>query len=330
MQITLQQKKDRENAINEQKKANEDAANAYKKYVSEIISEAKRISEAFKNTINLKLRIGFFDDISEQFKKSASFLSNFNSGNFLFTIVPKIEIEFPPEDAKGPATEFGAMFYSELKSYFDNSVPIDFSLLKALQPKLKTDAEQLGEDTAKALNEGFKNISISGFEGIGEAIGTALAGGDVQSAFQAFANVLADGVTAIGKQLIAIGVAAALANEALTKLFAGPGGAALAIGAGVALIAAGAALRSALSGGIKGFAQGGLITGPQLSLLGEGPGTSRSNPEVVAPLDKLKAMLTGLGGGGMQSVVVTGRLRGNDMLLQNARTSRSQRRTTGR
>lgn len=69
--------------------------------------------------------------------------------------------------------------------------------------------------------------------------------------------------------------------------------------------------------------------GPTVGLVGEGSGTSRSNPEVIAPLDKLKGMLEGIGGGGMQRVYVTGRLRGNDMVLQNARTQRSQRRTTG-
>lgn len=86
----------------------------------------------------------------------------------------------------------------------------------------------------------------------------------------------------------------------------------------------------AIFGKLLGFADGGLVTGPQLALIGEGQGTSKSNPEVVAPLDKLKGMLAGMGGGGMQRVIVTGRLRGNDMVLQNARTSRYQNRTTGR
>lgn len=86
----------------------------------------------------------------------------------------------------------------------------------------------------------------------------------------------------------------------------------------------------ALFGKILGFAQGGIVSGPTLALIGEGAGTSRSNPEVVAPLDQLRSMLGDLGGGGTQRVIITGRLRGNDMLLQNARTSRTQRRTTGR
>ena len=68
---------------------------------------------------------------------------------------------------------------------------------------------------------------------------------------------------------------------------------------------------------------GGLITGPTTALVGEGLGTSASNPEVVAPLDKLKSMI----GGGTQNVVVEGRLAGNDIFLSNARTKFNRNRT---
>jgi hypothetical protein len=39
---------------------------------------------------------------------------------------------------------------------------------------------------------------------------------------------------------------------------------------------------------ILGFASGGLVTGPVQALVGEGSGTSKSNPEVISPLDKLR------------------------------------------
>lgn len=44
--------------------------------------------------------------------------------------------------------------------------------------------------------------------------------------------------------------------------------------------------------GVPGFASGGLVFGPTMGLVGEGSGTSRSNPEIIAPLDKLKNFLT--------------------------------------
>ena len=67
--------------------------------------------------------------------------------------------------------------------------------------------------------------------------------------------------------------------------------------------------------GQLGLADGGLVTGPTSALIGEGPGTSASNPEVVAPLDKLKSMM----GEGTQQVEVFGRLSGNDIWLSNSK-----------
>ena len=68
---------------------------------------------------------------------------------------------------------------------------------------------------------------------------------------------------------------------------------------------------------IFGFANGGLVSGPTLSMVGEGSGTSLSNPEVIAPLDKLKQYM----GGGSQNITVTGRLVGNDIWLSNSKTN---------
>ena len=73
-------------------------------------------------------------------------------------------------------------------------------------------------------------------------------------------------------------------------------------------------------GKIFGFANGGLATGPTLALVGEGSGTSMANPEVIAPLDKLKQYI---GGGDMR---VTGRLVGNDIFLSNEKAGISRNR----
>ena len=55
-----------------------------------------------------------------------------------------------------------------------------------------------------------------------------------------------------------------------------------------ALIAAGMGIVDSAFGQIPKMADGGLFTGTSLALVGEGPGTSSINPEVVAPLDKLQ------------------------------------------
>ena len=69
------------------------------------------------------------------------------------------------------------------------------------------------------------------------------------------------------------------------------------------------------------LAEGGLATGPTAALVGEGAGTSVSNPEVIAPLDKLKQYM----GGG--NVEVTGIIRGNDIYLSNEKTRFNRSRT---
>lgn len=68
---------------------------------------------------------------------------------------------------------------------------------------------------------------------------------------------------------------------------------------GIALgLAAVGAILAAMSA-IPKFANGGVVYGPTLGLMGEYSG-ARSNPEVIAPLDRLKALI---GGGGMEGKV---------------------------
>jgi hypothetical protein len=76
---------------------------------------------------------------------------------------------------------------------------------------------------------------------------------------------------------------------------------------------------------IPAFADGGLVTGATLGLVGEGPGTSMSNPEVIAPLDKLKSMI----GQGQGSVEVFGRISGSDILISTDRARKNRDRTRG-
>lgn len=88
---------------------------------------------------------------------------------------------------------------------------------------------------------------------------------------------------------------------------------------------ASSAVSSALMN-ILPFANGGLVTGPTLGLVGEGPGTTMSNPEVIAPLDKLKSMIGESGGGNVQ---VFGTIKGSDILLSSDRAKNNRNRTRG-
>jgi hypothetical protein len=62
-------------------------------------------------------------------------------------------------------------------------------------------------------------------------------------------------------------------------------------------------------------ANGGVFSGPSYRLVGEYPG-AKTNPEIVAPLDKLKSMMGGGGGGEFV-------LRGNDLVLAMQRSNSS-------
>jgi hypothetical protein len=87
-------------------------------------------------------------------------------------------------------------------------------------------------------------------------------------------------------------------------------------------------------GGLKGFvgsgfgfdlpqfSNGGIVSGPTLGLVGEYPG-AKTNPEVIAPLDKLRGMLGG------QAVQVTGKISGRDILLTSERNAIDRNRVRG-
>jgi hypothetical protein len=126
----------------------------------------------------------------------------------------------------------------------------------------------------------------------------------------------------LGKLAISIGLAVEGIKKALTSL-----NPAAALAAGIALIALGTIAKSAAaniaeSGGSNrvAFADGGIVNGPVNALVGEYAG-ARSNPEVIAPLDKLKSMLGDSVGGDMRSIRVEGKIKGQDIILQNARAT---------
>ena len=89
-----------------------------------------------------------------------------------------------------------------------------------------------------------------------------------------------------------------------------------------AFIGAGIALVGSLFNDIPAFKDGGIVSGPTLGLVGEYPGAS-TNPEVIAPLDKLRSMMGG------QNVVVTGKISGRDILLTSERNAIDRNRVRG-
>jgi len=185
----------------------------------------------------------------------------------------------------------------------DKAIDNQKAQLKGLGERWDSTAQQI-----KSTIEGVMTDVITQFA---SNIGKALAGESVDL-FGGIGDMIAEGAIAIGKSLIAYGVAL----EAFKLAALDP---ALAIAAGAGLVIAGTFLKSKLSpkkeGGAMPFANGGIVSGPTMGLIGEYPG-AKANPEVVAPLDKLKDMLGGNGGGKFI-------LRGTDLVLALNRSETS-------
>jgi hypothetical protein len=182
---------------------------------------------------------------------------------------------------------------------------------------LKAKLDGIGEywdKTSKQINDSINNFLVSSFVTLGESIGQALAGDNVDI-LNSFGMLLADALISIGKSLIEYATMVGIA----TALFADPLTWPIALATGIAAVAAGTLLKSSLTKHkkteTKAFANGGIVSGPTYGLMGEYPG-AKSNPEVVAPLDKLKSMI---GGGGSGEFV----LRGNDLVLALQRSNSS-------
>ena len=174
--------------------------------------------------------------------------------------------------------------------------------MEQFKDRMKVAAEQ-----ASAALEQMSGEMLSAF---GEMVGDALSGkaDAMQTFLQSFASSLAGFLGTFGQALIAQGIAIDAFKESLENLDP-----VVAIVAGVGLVAASKLVKNAMAqgGSVKAFADGGIVSGPTLGLMGEYPGAS-SNPEVIAPLDKLQSMLNVSGGG---NFVATTKFDGRDLWL---------------
>lgn len=184
-------------------------------------------------------------------------------------------------------------------------------------------ADRFRESTEE-LSEASNMMSLD-FESMAMSIGSALTAVVVNggSAFQALGQLI---LGTLGDLLVQMGKGAIAASE-LMKNFANP---VTGLAAGLAALAIGTMLKGisskVQSGGFAAFANGGIVSTPTLGLVGEYAG-ARSNPEVIAPLDRLKSLM----GDSMGSNVnVSGefRLDGQDLVVALERAGNMRNRTT--
>jgi hypothetical protein len=166
--------------------------------------------------------------------------------------------------------------------------------IKKLQERLKG----LGENLAIGL--GLLSNVLSGLQGGFETFfDTIISGGG--NAFQKLGQAISGMIT----KLIASLAAMAAISGLISLIIPGAGS--------FANVFKGLVSSSL---GIKPFASGGLVFGPTMGLVGEGSGTSRSNPEVIAPLDKLKGFLGNNNGAPSERLVAQVSGANIDLVLQ--------------
>ena len=174
------------------------------------------------------------------------------------------------------------------------------------------------QSTFATAQENINNVLQASFSNLGNSITNAFAGS--KTIMGAFLGAFIQTATSI----MAANLATSMSNsvEAGTKTAASFGPASAFVLP--ALVAGAMAVVSKSFSKIPKFAQGGIVSTPTLGMFGEYPGAAR-NPEVVAPLDKLKNMIGGSGGGKVQ-VAGQFRLKGQDLVvaLERANTNRNR------
>lgn len=218
--------------------------------------------------------------------------------------------QFDTFDLSGPRSQ------REISPLESLSAPARDESIRASNTELNNQQQQLVNlqaawENLGAVGQEVALGAIAGFEQLGAAFGNIIGG--VVTGTLSLSDAWGSVKAAIGGFIKAILVD-------LLKLLARTLAIALllqALGFGAASL--GKTIKGILSGGIKVpfLADGGLVTSPTVAVIGE------AGPEVVIPLDKLAKF------GGVQTVQVTGRIDGNDIVLLQERGSENRLRRAG-
>lgn len=180
--------------------------------------------------------------------------------------------------------------------------------------KMHSSTEDGMVDIADSLNNLIENSIITSFQTLGDAIGSGDFGGAMREGLIALMGMLEQ----FGAALIATGIA----SDAFKKVFVNP---IAAIVAGSALIITAGIAKSALSRATD-FADGGIVYGETFARVGEYAGAN-TNPEVIAPLNKLKDILGDRSGGGELRLAGEFKIRGKDLVYIIDKQTRYNNRT---
>ena len=190
------------------------------------------------------------------------------------------------------------------------SVTEEFGAQSAVLPQLieylnayKSGFENLAEQQERQANAAQLFVNV--IQTIGDSFSDAISG--AVSFGKALRQVLKEAIALTVQLVVAEAVKTSLSSSKALGPFAIP----ISIAAGAA---AGNLLKALLSR--VSLAGGGIVSGETLVRVGEYPG-ARVNPEVIAPLDKLKNLI-----GGGEGYVAEARISGDDLLILVDRAER--------
>ncbi len=317
--------------------------------IAEINAEMRRLEEAKQKAYDVREIATYNDKIAELKKEleglnsvTVSFLDREQLGPILMPdmqlIVPELKLKMPDlmpyvskvgEQMKaihdkvkdgmfswaGEISEGLAMEMREteaiVKTYTDALTEKGWKFTEALEFVYSK-----VEETTRSFDDSLSNFLANSIVAAAEAIGQIMAGdlgfgGLMKAILLQFAGFLKQ----IGTQMIQFGIMIVVFKSALKSVLANPW-AAIAVGA--AMVAAAAIMTALINKSAKEnapkLAKGGLAFGPTYAMVGDNP-NSRVDPEVIAPLSKLKDMMAG-GGTANVNITMSGELRakGRDLV----------------
>ncbi len=152
---------------------------------------------------------------------------------------------------------------------------------------------ELASSIASTLESAAEEVAMS----IGEGLGNLITGETFNPANKIL-EIFGKTLKTLGSALVTFGITMEAFKKSLENIFLTPWAA---IATGVAAIAAGTAFMNLAKQPIK-LAKGGLAYGPTLAVVGDNPNAA-NDPEVIAPLSKLKSM------GGASRLELTGEVK---------------------
>lgn len=182
-------------------------------------------------------------------------------------------------------------------------------LLGARTTAIVEGTEAITKQLSEQITEAIQQAKVESAAAVGEFLGNLFSGGDFGDALRNTAKQL---LSILGSTLIQIGkyvITAALKIEALKKILENFAikNPAIAVAAGIGMIALGTALKNANFQGPK-FADGGIVTGPTIGMLGE-----VGRKEAIIPLNKLPQLIGNTNGGNTNVNVGLG-IKGRDLI----------------